>query len=136
MICDAIPEQIEYVCEHMRESDRREIATLYNPENAFLMFLRVHCYCFAMDKPVCLFGFTEKPEGREAWVIATEEIKKYSVTFLRGSKHIFSCEENFFAHVHRENKLSARWLKWLGMVQDSSITINGEIFDKWVMKCR
>ena len=133
MICEATPEQVEYICKNMRESDKEELLTLYpaSTDYYFLLFIRSTCYCLMMDKPICLFGFTDRGDTKEWWVIATEEIKKHFITALRESKYIFE-HDKVMAHVHDKNTLSAKWLKWLGMVKESSFEVNGKIFDRWV----
>ena len=66
------------------------------------------------DKPVAVFGI----HNGLIWLVATDDIAKYPVTFYRLSKNLFqSLKSGYsFLHnwVHEDNHLSLRWLKWLG----------------------
>lgn len=66
------------------------------------------------------------------WLVATDEINNYPVRFYRMSRKIFhnlrrgyNYLENY---VDARNKLSLRWLKWLGFTIEPPQKINNGIF--------
>lgn len=66
------------------------------------------------DNPVAVFGV----HNGLIWLVGTDEISHHPVTFYRLSRKIFhNLKEGYsFLHnwVHEDNRLSLRWLKWLG----------------------
>ena len=77
---------------------------------------------------VALFGIS----NGLIWLVATDEINKYPITFYRLSRKIFpSLIEGYDYienYVDARNTLSLRWLKWLGFTIKEPKCINNGIF--------
>lgn len=70
------------------------------------------------DKPAIIFGVTLSPIGGVPWLLATPQIEKAPISFLRGCRewyklflHQYGELRNF---VDERNELHIKWLKWLG----------------------
>jgi hypothetical protein len=109
----------------LREADAREIrdGSGLSPAVA-VAFSIVHSspgYAALMDgEPVAVFGASPSmtPGVGVAWLLATPEIERHPVRFYRESKRIFEKVtrkyETLVNWVDCRNKLSLRWLGWLG----------------------
>ena len=79
------------------------------------------------DKPAAIFGAAPVDNNKGCiWLLGTDEIEKHPVTFYRMSKKIFPAIMKDYQYlenyVDARNKLSLRWLKWLGFtVEDAQI---------------
>ena len=131
MIVKASPDHILYVCQHLREDDRREI--LLSRWNDDLSEL-AESFCIAPGSrfavlregiPVCAFGVAPALPGvGQAWLIGTDEIGSCGVevahacktvvrTLLDGYMHrIQAYSAGFHAQAHR-------WLELLGFSRES-----------------
>ena len=136
MICEATPEQIEYIAHNLRRSDIDELSIIqpFNPDNFMFACLRNKCYCFEVDEPISLFGFTDRGREFEAWVVATNKINRHGITFLRESIRIFNQFERLMAHVYSKNMASNKWLTRIGMTHENDIVVNNETFYVWRKK--
>lgn len=69
---------------------------------------------FIDDRLVAVFGV----HNGLIWLVGTDDIARYPVTFFRKSKEIFQDMKQGYSilhnWVHVDNTLSLRWLKWLG----------------------
>ena len=66
------------------------------------------------DKPVAVFGV----HNGLIWLVGTDDIAEYPVTFYKLSRKIFHSLKSGYDFlenwVHVHNRLSLRWLQWLG----------------------
>ena len=71
--------------------------------------------------PCAVFGVAQGT----IWLVGTDEIAKYPVTFFRVSRNIFPKLSHGYPmlqnYVHVTNTLSLRWLQWLGFHVDPPI---------------
>lgn len=122
----ATREDIRYIAEHLRETDRREATGLFGPEVGKAVWdsaLRAkECYAALDDgTPVALFGVGQCPMRASdgvPWMVGTESLKEHRKALLRDATVIidkwferFTTLSNFVA---KENVTSIRWLKRLG----------------------
>lgn len=77
------------------------------------------------QKPVCIFGVTPLPEDSSIgiiWMLATKDFDKYAMPFaFRCKKVVEQMIKNYeyvYNYIHDKNKLSVKWLKWLGFSFD------------------
>lgn len=110
----------------MREADAFEVwaSHLHTPEGAVVWSMQNSDECWAgliNGVPCCLFGVaTSSLIGKVGcpWMLGTREIEKHAIPFLKRSKVVVdSWKENYdYLHnyVHTSNKVSIRWLRWLG----------------------
>lgn len=86
------------------------------------LYLSHKSYAVLVDgDPVCIFGVQPESMLGEVgivWMLATDDIKKINKTFIRLSKPVFldltKEYETVYNYVHRDNKISLKWLEWLG----------------------
>ena len=131
----ANPEDIRYVSEHLRESDRREIWASHRrlPEQLPAVCSSVECLVACKDHvPFCLFGCNEAEGYGSPWLLATDEINFHSVWFLKQSKRLAKLwlwrHGMLVNYIHTENETSILWLIWLGFSFPGSVMLNGEKF--------
>lgn len=130
---------IEVISQDMREADKREIWRSHKstPEQALELGIKGEvCLTFCVeDQPVAMFGVSRytavSPVGIP-WLLGTEGIRKAAKYFLGESRKYveamnrkYSILENY---VDKDNKLSVRWLKWLGFNLKEEIDVNGHTF--------
>ena len=114
---------IEYVAQHMRQADIDEVGACgYLPHYVLTwsVALSAEAWCGLADGvPVVIFGVTEQsPEIGMPWLLATDDIIKYQITFLRRSNTFIKSMRQKYRllknHVDTRNKRSIQWLRWLG----------------------
>jgi len=137
-IRQAAKEDGKYIATHIREVDKREIwaSSRSTPTAAIQIFLaQKECYCALIDDiPAIIFGCA----GGVLGLLATDDINKISVRFVRGSKvYIQKWLAQYgylFNFVHAYNKVSIKWLKWLGFTIGDMYIFNEEPFYKFEQK--
>lgn len=109
----------------LRAADRAEIEALsgVSPTEALLHGLHGDA-CLAGftgdDRPVCMFGVSQSTGPGEAfvWLMATTELERVGMTFLRQGRAYFDAFHDIYPLLHNyvdaRNELHIRWLKWLG----------------------
>lgn len=135
----ATEEDILYIAANLRKSDRREIWASHRrkPEDLLESCRDVEVWAAVAEGTVCIFGCNILGCGANAacgvpWLLATDEVLKHRVQFLRTSRQI--CRMWLEKHrlltnfVHAENKLCILWLKWLGFEFPGTAEFNGEKF--------
>lgn len=147
-IRDATKEDVDYLTPRLREIDKLEIEVMYEgTHHASLMSgLKMSEYCkvgVADDKPFCIYG-VRKPcflsNSGIAWMLATDDIKKHAMKFGRKcaievDKMLNGVDiiENW---CHADNKVTIRWLKWLGFKFEEAKPIGPrkELFHRFYME--
>ncbi len=73
------------------------------------------------SRPVCMFGVTPMDilaGVGSPWLLGTEELQKYAVTFLKLNRQYLAKMLDLFPHlvnyVDARHTRAIRWLKWLG----------------------
>lgn len=119
-------EHIEYLAENMSELDTQEVwaaghATPLEALKFSMMVSRDTMVWLGDGKAVCICGIGNPAfisDVGSPWMLATEDLKKFSKQFLRESKRFMAKakkEHRFLVnYVDVRNKPSVKWLKWLG----------------------
>ncbi len=74
------------------------------------------------------------------WLLSSEHALKHKRQFLELSppaiQEMLSICPKLVNYVHSENKISIRWLKWLGFVIEDAkpVGVNGEMFHRFSME--
>ena len=84
--------------------------------------------------PVCVLTGSGVP-----WLLSSKYALQHRKEFLILSPNIvqemLDMYPRLFNYVHTENKVSIRWLKWMGFKIDSPVTLpNGEQFHRFMME--
>jgi hypothetical protein len=106
---------IDHICEHMRDIDKRELWAAFQMSPTEVLSHAGECHIGHVDgSPAVVFGC----QDGIVWMLATDDIKKVGVRFILRSQDIISewLEQyrHIYNYVHIDNHISIRWLKWLG----------------------
>jgi len=114
-------EDVDFLATRLRFEDKREIidGSGKTPHNALLTGYVQSEVCFTItdtqDVPVGMFGVNA--EG-SIWLLATDDIHKIKVSFLRQSRKVVQFLNTKYRllwnYVDCRNELHLRWLKWCG----------------------
>jgi len=131
----AIEADIADLAPQMREQDRREIYSSHGVtplEGLTLSFAQSEDCKTIEDQDgriVGMFGVVDKGDSEGSpWLLGSEDLPKinHQSSFLSQSKDCFADMKLRYRkldnHVHAENWVSIRWLKWLGFSFDKEIT--------------
>lgn len=116
----------EYIAEHIRRADRREIHFLsaLKPLPAIRLTIAQseHAWTATVDgRPAAIFGVCRKTRLSDTampWLLATEEADRHMASFARLSRKAFDAIMEAYPVLENyalaENVKTLRWLKWLG----------------------
>jgi hypothetical protein len=119
-------EDVEYLSTRLRAMDLREISSVSerSARSALLSGLRTSDFCrvgTVDGYPVCIYGvraFSSLSREGMIWMLGTDDLASHFMRFgrecMRQVKEMvknFDYVENW---CHADNKLTIRWLKWLG----------------------
>lgn len=138
---------LRWVALYMRPEDRAEIwsASRSTPMQALVDTVQVSRdtkVAVSGRVPMCIFGCAQTTplSGWAApWALGTPEVERNAAWFLKASKTVvagwrqeYRVLRNF---VHAENRLSVRWLRWLGFELDPAepIGYDDALFHKFHM---
>jgi hypothetical protein len=130
VIVPATLDHVYWIGPNMRQADVDEIAASvgYGPVRGTLDSFERSAIAWTGlvdEEPVCIFGVS--PVDILAgvgcpWLLGTEQVVRYAVTFLRLNKGYVARMLSMFPHlenfVDARNAHSIRWLKWLGFQFD------------------
>jgi len=131
----------------MRDADRAELIATGVPLDVGMEFTfrtAVEAYAgFADGKLVCVFGVSyinRIANSVAPWNIATDLINRYQFQFARRNKSMIMSWKNKYSimrnYVHANNKLSIKWLGWLGFTihEAKPMFRYGELFHEFTMR--
>ena len=139
-VVKAEPAHIRTIARRMRSADREEVfaASGKSPVQALVYSLRKSsvAYTAIIDgRPELMFGVGDLNilAGIGApWLLGTDAVERHHVAFLRGSRdwldqllRRYSILRNF---VDDRNKVSIRWLQWLGFRLLDPVDMGGHQF--------
>ena len=119
-------DDIDFLAPNLRQADRNEClaATGCEPHNVMLEGLKQGEKTLTMVAPtgipVGLLGVGKSiiEDAGAIWLVATDDIEKYQMTFLRHSKRVLKeLQQDYLAlhnYVDARNSLHIKWLKWMG----------------------
>lgn len=136
---------LQYVADNMRAADALECELLsgLSPMEALTKGVEMshHCSVVVIDGKPCgvvglvvinILGGTGVP-----WLLATDDAVKYKRIFInnckQGVEDMRTVCPNLMNFVHADNKLSIKWLKWMGFTIEPSEPIgkDGAHFHKF-----
>lgn len=118
---------------YLRKADLEEINAMtgLNPELAVAYSIAHTEKGFSAiynKKIVSIFGVS----NGLIWLVGTDEISEHPITFFKLSKKIFpeltTGYKRLENYVDERNKLSLRWLKWLGFNIEPPVRVAGGFF--------
>ena len=142
------PEAIQFIAENMREADRIEVwaSNRHTPLEALEISMRrskKSLIVYGDGIPLTALGIVLRGFLSDVgipWLLSTEQALKHRKQFLKLSPPVIEemldiCPK-LINYVHAENKLSIRWLKWLGFTIDdpTPLKTTGELFHKFHME--
>lgn len=142
-IIKATERHVAAVAENMRDEDRMELMACghKSPHKALTDSLQVSSLAWTAivgDEPVAMFGVAPVSALGgigSPWMLGTDGILDISLPqFVRECRSYLSTMLRLYPHltnhVDCRNKVSLRWLKWLGFKFDTAINfgVNGERF--------
>jgi hypothetical protein len=125
-IRDATEEDVEFLATRLRKMDLKEIAAGSGrfPRAVLRSGLRTSVFCrvgLADGEPICIYGVRAASAlSVEAivWMLGTDQLHKHAMKFGRECgiqvKEMLKDFKVILNYCHAENKLTIRWLKWLG----------------------
>lgn len=125
-ITDVTDEDIVELAENMRDADIAEVwrTSMSKPEKAIRRAVSMSQDAWVArcnGDLICIFGVASIgviTKTGSPWLLATDNILKYPFHFLDKSRYyIAEMASNFdrlVNHVDADNKVSIRWLRWLG----------------------
>lgn len=136
---------IRYVANNMRYADKIEcqLASGLSPLQALQKGVNESQYSSVViinNKPCAIAGLTVVNVLLGVgvpWMLATHDAVKNRRVFINNSRQgvqdMLEICPNLFNYVHVENKVSIRWLKWMGFKFDEPVAIghNGAMFHKF-----
>lgn len=141
-ILPAAPEHVGPIARNMREADRREVwaSHRHTPGEALehaLLGSELAWTCFVHGRPAFMWGAARQgglmSRTGAPWLLGTEGLYVVGREFLKRSRFYVGMMQSRFSrlenHVHAENILSIRWLKWCGFtINKTPIVFNSEKF--------
>ena len=131
---------VRTIARRMRKADRDEVAAASgkSPAEALIYSLRKSSQawtCIIAGKPEMMFGVGDLNvlAGIGApWLLGTDAVERHYLAFLRGSVswrdqllRRYPIMRNF---VDDRNKVSMRWLQWLGFTLSDPVVVGGHTF--------
>lgn len=137
-----------YLAENLRAADVAEVGALgYSPVVALLTGYKTSSICNVMtpvdsDKPVGVYGVcpSPHPEVGIIWMLATPELEKHQIKFLRRCRQAIAELFGDFKILHNftdaRNTVHHRWLNWCGAVALRKVPLGtqGEDFFEFVIR--
>ena len=122
----------EYLKHNMRQQDKEEIWASHHhtPEQAMDFIINKTIFCLTVKiqgQPVAMFGVngeTVLGDKGIVWMLATDEIDKIKLRFLRHSRRFVKMMLEYYPYVYNfvdvRNKVSIAWLRKLGAKFDTA----------------
>lgn len=136
---------VEQIALTMRKEDALEVYLSHgkNPFDSLMDSWRISDYSVIItddDTPLCMYGLVKTTIMTGAgvpWMLSSTEVLKHVKTLLPKSKDVVAemltvCTR-LSNHVHCDNKMSIRWLKWLGftMEEPQFYGVHNELFHRF-----
>ena len=142
------PAALKFIADNMRKADADEVwaSGRYTPTEAIELSVRGSkklVVVYADDTPLTVLGVVPRGVLSDVgipWLLSAEQALNYKREFLKLSPPVIDEMLDIYPklvnHVHSKNKLSIRWLKWLGFtIEDPElIRTTGELFHRFHME--
>lgn len=139
------PEILQFIAENMREEDKTEVilSGAKDPMDALETVVRHSHFTLAViaDVPLTVLGLRKMDIMQGVgvpWLLSAEQALQHKREFLLQSPPVIEEMLNIcptlINYVHAENRLSIRWLKWLGFEigDPEPIGLNGAEFCRFM----
>ncbi len=138
-------DMVESIAADMRQADAAEVWASHGhtPIQAVMAGWKLSQYSVVVmvnDEPCVIMGLVSRDllSGiGTPWLLGTEKALNHAREFFRLSPPVINdmlkvCPR-LFNYVHADNKVSIKWLKWIGFIIDEPIPhgINGELFHRF-----
>ena len=144
---EVTPAMIQFIADNMRQADVDEVwaASNVTPLQAITGGVDISCstsVAVINGDIVAIMGVVKKTALSNTgipWLLGTDSIVKHYREFLGASPSVLNAMidvcPNLINHVYVENKVSIRWLKWLGFKIEKAepFGVNGELFHKFTI---
>tara|TARA_R110000744_G_scaffold380326_3_gene500756 strand:+ start:21337 stop:21795 length:459 start_codon:yes stop_codon:yes gene_type:complete len=141
------PEMIQFIADNMRQADVDEVMAAANstPLQAITGGIEISyssSVAVINGDIVAIMGVVKNTALSSTgvpWLLGTEAIVKHYREFLGASPSVLNAMinvcPNLVNHVYVENKVSIRWLKWLGFKIEEAkpFGVNGKLFHKFTI---
>ena len=138
---------IQFIADNMRQADVDEVTAASNstPLQAITGGVEISAFSSVAvinGDIVAIMGVVKNSalsDNGVPWLLGTEDIVKHYREFLGASPSVLNAMTNvcpnLMNHVHAKNKISVRWLKWLGFKIEEAepFGVNGEPFHKFTI---
>lgn len=133
-IIKATQTHIDKMKGNLRESDKQQLwaSTRMGPDEGLQRAFDISKFCWVgvlNNKPILCFGvsaFSLLSSKGSPWLLATDDIKKAKVKFIKGCRKCVRKMLSFFDRLENtvdvRNEVSIRWLKWCGFTIGESIS--------------
>jgi hypothetical protein len=142
------PEAIKFIADNMRKADAVEVwaSNRFTPHEALELSMRKSkksVIVYGDGVPLTALGLVSRSLFSDVgipWLLSAEQALKYRKQFLKLSppviEEMLDIHPKLVNYVHVENRLSIRWLKWLGFaIEDPEPLITtGELFHRFHME--
>ena len=139
------PEAVQFIADNMREADAIEVWAAYRhtPIEALELSIKNSYTCMIVygdDVPLTALGLVLRgflSDTGVPWLLSAEQALDHRKEFLRLSPPVIDkmlqIRPKLVNYVHTENKLSIRWLKWLGFIIENPepMKTTGELFHRF-----
>lgn len=122
----ATPEDISWVVTRLRNEDREECRAMWGVDPASFFSVvgtndDTYCIFNGQGTPVALAGVApvvSSPGVAQIWMVATPELEKHSIEFLKYSKkfieEVIAPFRLVYNYVDARNEVHLKWLRWCG----------------------
>lgn len=145
-VVPARPIHIRHIARHMRRADVEEVkaARGLSPAKALALSLRKSARAWTIiadGRPIAMFGVGDVnilAGVGSPWMLGTPEIERHVMIFLRNCPYwVGQLLEGYTVLrncVDDRNRLSIRWLKWLGFKVGEPVAFKGQLFRVFEMR--
>ena len=133
-----------HVFTHLREEDRREVATALGTDPTPIFDLLMAGYkasrsaiSIRVDKRcVAVFGINPSPIANVVWLLATDEVNQHRLRVLRTARRYahrwFRAYGTLLCIADNRNLLHQRWIKLCGFIEAGDVWMEGHPFTKYL----
>jgi hypothetical protein len=147
VIRQSIIEDVHYLADRLRQADIDELSVHgLTPFQSLMSGYRCSDVCYSIlndeNEVMAIFGTCTVPEIEECyastiWLLASLEIEKHKMFFLRNSRKwletLIEPYDIVFNAVDTRNELHISWIKWLGFNFTDDTEINGYTFKQFYL---
>lgn len=142
---EARPEHAVALAPKLREGDLAEVSAMgLTGVQALESSLAASCFAFTAlvdDQPEAMWGLcpvTFMGDRGLLWMLGSDQVPRHAYTVLLTSKHFVENVNRLFpvveCFVDLRYKVSVRWVRWLGFLQEQTVLFGGVEFGFFVRR--